>query len=123
MNAPLDSRLANWRLDGRTALVTGASQGIGLACARELAALGANVLMVARDETLLEQSRAELAEECPAAEVLALAADLGQNEERLAVFDWISDLELPLSLLVNNVGNNIIKPALDYTSEDLRSLL
>jgi len=123
MNAPLDSRLANWRLDGRTALVTGASQGIGLACARELAALGANVLMVARDETLLEQSRAELAEECPAAEVLALAADLGQNEERLAVFDWISDLELPLSLLVINVGNNIIKPALDYTSEDLRGLL
>ncbi|HET7662992.1 MAG TPA: SDR family oxidoreductase [Rhodanobacteraceae bacterium] len=123
MNAPLDSRLASWRLDGRTALITGASQGIGLACARELAALGANVLMVARDEALLEQARAELAEECPAAEVLALAADLGQNEERLAVFDWISDLELPLSLLVNNVGNNIIKPALDYTSEDLRSLL
>jgi len=50
---------SRWRLDGQTALVAGASTGIGLACARELAVLGADVLMVARDEAHLELARAE----------------------------------------------------------------
>lgn len=117
---PLSSR---WHLDGHTALITGASQGIGLACARELAVLGANVLMVARDEIHLEQARAELAEECPGVDILTLAADLVQDEDRLAVFDWVRDLELPLSLLVNNVGNNSVKAALDYSGEQWHALV
>ncbi len=121
MNASVQRR-GDWILDGHTALVTGASRGIGLACARELALLGANVLMVARDEAYLEQVRAELADECPHVDVLAFAADLVDDEERLAVFDWISDLELPLSLLVNNVGTNDTKPALDYAAHDWQHL-
>ncbi|MCB1565792.1 MAG: tropinone reductase, partial [Xanthomonadales bacterium] len=44
MNSPKADR---WRLDGQVALVCGASQGIGLACARELQALGAELLLVA----------------------------------------------------------------------------
>lgn len=115
-------RLASWRLDGRTALVTGASKGIGYACARELAALGAHVLMLARDGDHLEQARAELAEECPGARVLGFAADLTRAEDRLEVFDWISDLGEPLSLLVNNVGGNVVRAALDYPDAELRAL-
>lgn len=115
-------RRANWRLDGHAALVTGASQGIGLACARELALLGADVLMVARDEIALEQARAELAEEFDDVDVLAFAADLAQPEARLEAADWINDLEWPLSLLVNNVGNNLVKPALDYSDDEWRAL-
>lgn len=115
-------RLANWRLDGRTALVTGASKGIGYACARELAILGADVLLVARDEVHLEQVRAELAEECPAVDVLAMAADLTDHEDRLAVFDWIADLGMPLSVLVNNVGGNVPRPTLDYSEAEYRAL-
>lgn len=114
---------ARWRLDGQTALVAGASKGIGLACARELAALGADVLMIARDEPLLEQMRAELEEEFPDREFDAFAADLSQREQRLEVFDWIADLEVPLSLLVNNVGTNITKPVLEYEDADIRSLI
>ena len=72
-----------WRLDGQVALVTGASRGIGLACARELAAFGAEVLMVARDELVLEGARAELAEEFPGRAVRALAADVADREQRL----------------------------------------
>jgi Tropinone reductase 1 len=115
-------RLINWRLDGRTALVTGASKGIGYACARELAALGADVLLVARDELALQEVRDELAEECPDVEILGMAADLTDHEDRLAVFDWIVDLDVSLSVLVNNVGGNQPRATLDYSPEEVRAL-
>jgi len=115
-------RLSSWRLHGQTALVTGASKGIGLACARELGALGADLLLVARDGDYLDQVCEELAEECPDIEVRAFAADLAEREQRLDVFDWIADLGAPLSLLVNNVGGNRIRDALDYEVEELHEL-
>jgi Tropinone reductase 1 len=115
-------RLSSWRLQGHTALVTGASKGIGLACARELGALGADLLLVARDAGHLDQMQGELAEECPDITVRAFAADLAQREQRLDVFDWIADLGVPLSVLVNNVGGNRIKSALEYTGDELRDL-
>lgn len=103
-----------WRLDGRVALVTGASKGIGRACAAELLAFGADVLLVARGEESLEAARADLAAEFPGHRVLAFAADLAEPEQRLDVFDWITDLDLAPSILVNNVGTNIRKPTLAY---------
>lgn len=115
-------RRSSWTFNAQTALVTGASKGIGLACARELAVLGADLLLVARDGDYLEQVREELAEELPDVQVRAFAADLTVREERLDVFDWISDLGAPLSLLVNNVGGNRIKPALEYSEEDLHAI-
>jgi tropinone reductase I len=115
-------RLAAWRLDGRTALVTGASKGIGLACARELALLGADVLMVARDEEALDEAAQELADECPEVDILAMAADLTDPEDRLAVFDWINDIGIELSILVNNVGGNVVKSTLAYSEDDYRGI-
>lgn len=119
--------LTRWRLDGRTALVTGASRGIGYACARELAALGARVLLVARDGDALEAARRELSEEFPACAAHAFAADLSLAESRLEVFDWITDLHadegLELSLLVNNVGANQVRAALDYPLAEVEALL
>ena len=61
----MNLRTDAWRLAGHTALVTGASKGIGLAVARELGGLGADLLLVARDDVHLEQVRAELAEDLP----------------------------------------------------------
>lgn len=112
-----------WRLDGRSALVAGASRGIGFACARELAALGCDVLLVAREEDALEAAREELAEAFPAREFRACPADLAAEEQRLEVFDWISDLGAELSILINNVGGNQSRPALDYPLGDVRALI
>ena len=114
---------ARWRLDGQSCLITGASKGIGLACAREFATLGADVLMVARDEAHLEQARADLSEEFPEREILAFAADVAQREQRLEVFDWIADLDVELSLLVNNAGTNVRKKTLDYSEDEVRALI
>ncbi|MEO8779357.1 MAG: SDR family oxidoreductase [Rhodanobacter sp.] len=111
-----------WQLRGHTALVTGASKGIGYATARELAGLGADLLLVARDEDYLEQVRVELAEDFPAVRMLAFGADLTEPEERLAVFDWIADLGVSLSLLVNNAGGNQPGATLDYAEHDYRAI-
>ncbi len=118
----MNSRIDAWQLHGHTALITGASKGIGYAAARELAGLGANLLLVARDEDYLEQVRVELADEHQGVEVYALGADLSEAEDRLAVFDWVADLGLPLSLLVNNAGGNVSKPALEYDGDDCRAI-
>ena len=114
---------SRWRLEGQVALVSGASKGIGFACVRELAALGADVLMVARDEAALEHAREELAEEFAEREFYVFAADVAEAEQRLEVFDWICDLDVELSLLVNNAGGNVTKPTLDYTIEEVRALI
>src|ERR1700689_5156097 len=65
-------------LQGRTALVTGASQGIGRACAVALAAAGANVLLAARSEANLNDVAAEIASAGGSAAVFAL--DLANEE-------------------------------------------
>ncbi len=111
---------ARWRLDGKIALITGASKGIGLATAQEFAALGCDVLMVARDRDVLEARRAELEALYPKQRALAFAADLAEAEQRLDLFDWINDLGRGLDALVNNVGGNITRNTLDYSLDEVR---
>jgi tropinone reductase I len=114
---------SRWRLDGQVALVSGGSKGIGFACARELAALGADVLLVARDEAGLEHACSELGEEFPEREFFMFPADVAEGEQRLEVFDWIADLDVELSLLINNAGGNVSKATLDYTADEVRGLI
>lgn len=111
-----------WRLDGQVALVTGASVGIGRAIAAELLGLGADVMLVARDQGQLDTTRDELQDEFPDAEVLAFAADVSDAEQRREVFDWVEDLGTGLHVLVNNAGTNDSKPTMDYADGEWRAI-
>ncbi|GHE40287.1 SDR family oxidoreductase [Vulcaniibacterium thermophilum] len=111
-----------WRLDGQLALITGASAGIGRAVARELLAFGADVLIVARDQSGLESARDELLEEFPEREVAAFVADVADDEQRRELLDWVEDFGQGLHILVNNAGGNLSKPATDYTEDEWRQI-
>jgi Tropinone reductase 1 len=118
----MNSRIDAWQLQGHTALITGASKGIGYAVARELAGMGASLLLVARDDDYLEQVRIDLTDDFPDIDVLAFAADVSEAEDRLAVFDWIADMDAPVSILINNAGGNLPKATLDYEEDEYRAI-
>lgn len=115
-----------WRLDGQRALVTGASAGIGKAIAAELLGLGAQVLMVAREERGLELAREELLESMPAGVVEIFAADVADPRERDALLDWVEDIaslqDDGLNILVNNAGTNLSRAATDYAEDEWRAI-
>ena len=92
----------------RTALVTGASSGIGVEIARELAKRGQNVTLGARSEAKLR----DLAEELAATGVLAdvVAADLSDRESRAAIPDRVAANGKVVSILVNNAGLSTMGP-------------
>lgn len=93
-------------LDGRAALVTGASRGIGRAIAAELLARGAKVAITARKQPELEQTAEELRQEVPGATVLPIAGNAGDPESRAdAVRRTVEGLG-SLDVLVNNTGIN-----------------
>ena len=85
------------------ALVTGASSGIGEELARQLAARGHDLVVVARDRGRLETLAKELEHE-HAASVQVLPADLTDNEQLREVEDRCHDAVAPLDVIVNNAG-------------------
>lgn len=111
-----------WRLDGKLALVTGASAGIGFATARELVSLGADVLLNGRDLNSLENARDEILEEFPLRDVQIFPADVSRDEERRDLIDWVEDFDEGLHILINNAGGNKSMPATDYSDEEWRHL-
>ncbi len=89
--------------EGSTALVTGASSGIGAAIARELAARGHGVTLVARREERLRELADELSAE-HGIRAETIAADLGGQAGRDLVSTRLEELGLEVEILVNNAG-------------------
>ena len=82
------------KLKNKTALITGASSGIGAACAKALANNGAKVVLTGRNQTSLEQLSEEIGGRY-------MMADISQNDEVIKLFDEIGE---SIDILVNNAG-------------------
>jgi 3-oxoacyl-[acyl-carrier protein] reductase len=89
-------------LDGRIALVTGASQGIGRACALELARAGATVVLAARNEIKLAEAVAEI--EGAGGQAMAIPLDVASEESIKAGAKALIERFGKVEILVNNAG-------------------
>jgi len=104
------------RLDGRTALVTGASFGLGRAMAHAFADAGAQVAMLARRAAPLAAAEAEIADDT-GGRVLAIPCDVRDARQiEVAVAEATSQLG-PIDILVNNAGTSRTMPFLEGTDE------
>ena len=110
-----------FRLDGRLALVTGSSGGIGFALARGLAQAGATVVLNGRDAGKLAQAHAELAGEGLA--VHARAFDVTEREQVDAGIEAIEAELGAIEVLVNNAGIQRRAPFQDFAAADWDALM
>jgi len=92
-------------LTGRSAIITGANQGFGLAVARAYVTAGASVFLCARDAALLEHARIEVATLATADQrVLAMATDVSNREQVEAMTAAALEAFSRIDILVNNAG-------------------
>ena len=111
---PADSPFS---LSGKTALVVGASRGIGLAIAQAVAAAGARTLLAARSLDALEKHAADLREAgCPAE---ALHLDVADPNSIRSLAEAVGDVDI----LINVAGINLRKAFLDFTQQEYDRLL
>lgn len=107
-----------WRLDGKSALVTGGSKGIGFACAREMLGLGARVLLCARSKDAVQAAVDKLSK-AGSGEVYGCVCDVSTKEGRRTLVEAVHDrFGGKLDCLVNNVGTNKRAPLIEVTDED-----
>jgi gluconate 5-dehydrogenase len=108
-------------LTGRTALVTGSSQGIGLALARGLAAAGATVVLNGRDETKLAAAAAGLRAE--GARIATAAFDVTDGAACARAIARVEAEVAPIDVLVNNAGIHRRAPLAEMTEAQWREVI
>ena len=99
-----------WRLDGKHALVTGGTRGIGRAIVDELLALGASVTIVARTQAAIDAVPG----------VTGVAADVTRAADRARI---VAAIDRPLHVLVHNAGTNIRGPLVTYDDATIEQLI
>lgn len=104
-------------LDGRSALITGGSLGIGRGIAKRFAGAGANVAIVARRQEPLDEAKAEI-ETCGEGKVLAISADVATAEGCARAFAEAEAAFGRIDVLVNNAGSTARGPFTEITDED-----
>ncbi|MGA8035291.1 MAG: SDR family NAD(P)-dependent oxidoreductase [Candidatus Acidiferrales bacterium] len=108
-------------LNGKTALITGASRGIGFAIAETLGRLGAKIAICARNPTALENAAAKLREN--GNEVLAVRADVTRTADIAAFVQKALQTFGPIEILVNNAGIGYFGPVQSATEENWDAVL
>ncbi len=108
-------------LTGKTALVTGSSDGLGLAIARGLAAAGAGIVLNGRDEGKLAAVAKSF--EAEGLRTLAQAFDVADEAAVLGAFEHFDAAGVEIDILVNNAGIQLRKPMLDLKTEEWRRVV
>ena len=110
-----------FHLDGKVAVVTGASSGLGVAIARGLAEAGADVVLAARRPDRLEATRSMV--EATRHKALPVATDVAKPEDCAALAAAAIEHFGHLDILVNNAGVGTAVPASRETPDEFRSVL
>jgi NAD(P)-dependent dehydrogenase (short-subunit alcohol dehydrogenase family) len=113
--------LNRFRLDGRVAVVTGASSGLGVAFATALAEAGADVALGARRVEMLQET-ARLVEGAGRSSV-SVATDVAEPDQCQALVDAAMNVFGRLDILVNNAGIGTAHPAVRETPEQFRQVI
>ena len=102
------------RMDGRTAIVTGGSMGLGRAIAHEYARSGANVAMVARRQDVLDEAKTEISAEANG-KVEGFVCDMSDAAAIGSMFKAVTATLGPVDIIVNNAGSSQRGPFLEIT--------
>jgi len=105
-------------LNGKLAIVSGSTAGIGLAIARGLAAAGARVVITGRTEARVQRAIADIRRSLPEADLDGVAADLSTAAGANALAERVTRADI----LINNLGTAVPKPFGELTDDDWLSL-
>ncbi|MBR5853873.1 MAG: SDR family oxidoreductase [Alistipes sp.] len=106
-------------LSGQVAVITGASVGLGLQMAKAFARQGANLVLLARRQNLLEQNAKAIAEEF-GVEVLPVVCDITVTEQVKQAVERVIARFGRIDILVNNAGTGAVGPAEEVSDEQFR---